>query len=385
MVRNSVVLALGITMLSACGFFDKSENPDKGPPPDVWVKSATDLSVLETHASITMRDGGYSTIFDGKSVWLYGDTFLDAVNNSGYSLLSNTWSWTNNFDTSNGIVDFQERVDANEKPEAFFPLTDEEQAFNNLHNFQSCTENPCGARWAIWPADIVVDPVTNWAYVFYEKVYAEPGDFNFEGVGQSIAVWKNFNEAPERPVFNRVDKYPTLLFDASEPGFGSAVLLVDSMLYIYGCDIDGTVKPCRLARVPIAEVLTLSAWTYYTANDNWSSSLEEAKAIFNGNDIMSVFFNPFSQRYISVYSQPLEAKTRLRTSLTPEGPWSKPVKVFDAIKPNNDNGWVYDALAHPEFTENESPILYITYSRQTGFLSSEVRLVGVELELPLTE
>ena len=382
MWKWSVMIILSVT-LCACGIFDKDDNPEKGPPPDVWVKSATDLGVLETHSSITMRDGGYSTVFNGHSVWLYGDTFLDDENSDGYSLLSNTWSWTDNFDVNNEITGFQERLDDADKPQELLTLTDIEQAFNDLHNGENCEEQPCGARWALWPADIVVDPLTNWAYVFYQKVYAEPGDFNFDRVGHSVALWKEFDTTPERTVFNRVEQHPTLLFGKSEPSFGSAVLLVDNMLYVYGCDIDGLVKPCRLARVSVADVLDINAWTYYAGEGNWSIDLTDAKAIFNGNDIMSVFYNPFSQRYIALFSQPLDAETRLRTSTSPQGPWSKPVIVFDAKKPNNDTGWVYDALAHPEFTEDDSSILYVTYSRQTGFLQAEVRVVKVELELPV--
>lgn len=382
MFRNHVTAIILIATCYGCDWSKTDQDPEKGPPPEVWVKSAIDLGILETVSSITMRDGGYSAVFDGRSVWLYGDTFLNIANADNNTLLSNTWSWTSDVDASDGIRGFQERVDYAGAPETLFSLTDEEHTFNELHKGENCTAAPCNARWAIWPGAIVVDPETDWAYVFYGKVYAEPGDFNFNTVGHSISVWKNFNESPQRPLFNRVDKYPTLLFGENEPAFGSAALIVDAMLYVYGCDIDGTVKPCRLARVPVGEALDPAAWTYYSGDDNWSPDLKNATAIFNGNDIMSVFYNTYSQRYLAIFSQPLEAQTRLRTAPSPAGPWSRPVKVFDAIPPNNANGWVYDALAHPEFTQNNSPMLYITYSRQTAFLRSEVRLVAVELELP---
>ncbi|MCP4536473.1 MAG: hypothetical protein GY832_04945, partial [Chloroflexi bacterium] len=38
--------------------------------------AATELGVLETSAWIRGRDGGYSGVFEGRSVWLYGDTTL---------------------------------------------------------------------------------------------------------------------------------------------------------------------------------------------------------------------------------------------------------------------------------------------------------------------
>lgn len=69
----------------------------------------------------------------------------------------------------------------------------------------------------------------------------------------------------------------------------------------------------------------------------------------------------------------------LRIAQKIEGPWSEPVLVFKAKRPESDLGWVYDALEHPEYAVDNGKTIYITYSRQTGLQNFEMRLVSVQL------
>ncbi|MBN2494613.1 MAG: hypothetical protein JXR96_08500, partial [Deltaproteobacteria bacterium] len=62
----------------------------------------------------------------------------------------------------------------------------------------------------------------------------------------------------------------------------------------------------------------------------------------------------------------------------PEGPWSASLHAFDALPPENDAGWVYDVLSHPEL-EQDGRIQYVTYSRATGDFLSELRVVELAL------
>ena len=379
---------VGVSLLGcvavACSFFGDDDD-ERGPPAELVVSAVRDLGTIETNSAITMRDGGYSAQFQGASVWLYGDSFLAFDNADSLRLLSNTWSSTQDPDASDGIGAFSEPLDQMGAPKSFFPLTNEEKTFIDLHKGDNCMETPCNARWALWPGAIVTDDNKGWAYVFYEKIYAEPGDFNFHGVGLSIAVWKVLSDPPERPVFNHVENFPTLFFSSDEPGFGSAALRVGTQVYVYGCDLKDLVKPCRLGRVAIADVLEKRAWEYYSGNGKWSSNLHDATPVFNGNDIMSVFYNDYIERYVAVYSEPLDTNTLLRTAPEPQGPWSKPVKAFSAQAPNNSIGWVYDALAHPEFSRENGRFIYISYSREIAPFTGEVRLVEVQLEKALAK
>ena len=364
-------LAAGLGLAVGCG-------EDESPAPGAHVAAVTDLGIVTTSETIQGRDGGYSAVFEGRSVWLYGDITIETEAADGRKWRHNSWSYTTDLDISDGLTGFKERNDIAGAPTEFFPQTDKEEAFNDVHFIDDCTEEPCGARWAIWPAQMVADDERFKALIFYHKIYAEPGDFNFERVGTSIAVWDNFEEPPERPVFNPEAEHPSLMFSKDEPSFGSAAVVVKEMMYVYACDLDWVVKPCRLARIPLVDALNRSYWEYWRG-DGWGKDLAQAVSVFDGNDMMTVAWNPYLNAYLAVYSQPLDAKVMMRTSPSPEGPWSGEVKMFDAEKPE-EGDWVYDALAHPEYQQDNGRIIYITYTRNTGSLQSEMRLVKVELE-----
>ena len=65
-----------------------------------------------------------------------------------------------------------------------------------------------------------------------------------------------------------------------------------------------------------------------------------------------------------------------------EGPWSAPVELFSVDAPENVYGWVYDFLAHPEFSQDNGRIIYITYTKKIDRMHSQLRQVAVELDPP---
>ncbi|HET9402275.1 MAG TPA: hypothetical protein VFO34_15130 [Candidatus Acidoferrales bacterium] len=66
-----------------------------------------------------------------------------------------------------------------------------------------------------------------------------------------------------------------------------------------------------------------------------------------------------------------------RTAPAPEGPWSDELKIFQAARPQDGTN-VYDAQAHPEYSEDGSRVMFITYSRATAPFASEIRIVRLE-------
>ena len=369
-------MAIFIALLIITASISCDDNP--GPPAALGLVSATDIGPLELNPKIGGRDGGYSGVFNGRSVWLYGDTILKEADAQGHTWLNNSWSWTADLDPAGGMTGFNERLDDADAPTEFFPLTEEEAIYNELHyGSEGCAEEPCGARWAMWPGPIVADSARSRALIFYGKIHAAPGEMNFYGVGNGLVVWEDFDAAPTRPEVNPGADEPTLLFSKEEPTFGSAAIVVADMLYAYACDLKDYAKPCKVGRVPLADALDRSAWRFWDGAA-WQEKIGRAQALFDGNDIMTVAWCPFAGVYIAIYSQPMDAKTMLRTAPAPEGPWSRAVKLFDAQKPDGGD-WVYDALAHPEYAQNDGLTQYVTYSRSTGFFRSEHRVVKVEL------
>lgn len=369
-----LLLALG---LSSC-------NSNSGPPPDLMVAKATDLGTIPTNPDILGRDGAYSAVFQGYSVWLYGDTFLAHPNAEGFGLISDSWSFTKDLNAQDGISGFEERLDSVGAPTMILVETPEEQAFNAAHNGNPCAEQPCGARWALWLSSMVTDTSGNQALVFYMVVYAQPGSFNFQSSGNSVALWQNFQQLPQRPTFNPpiVAEHPDLMFNQNEPNFGTAAFISGGTLYVYGCGTptNGTDKGCRLGKVDPGSVQARNAWTFYAGNGNWSSQLGDAIPVFNGSGIVSVSWNAFLQQYVAVYSPPFSQNVMMRTAPNPEGPWSSEGVAFVAMQPVQGN--VYDAHSHSEYDANGGETIFVTYSRWTGTLSSEVRLVSVQLQRP---
>jgi hypothetical protein len=82
----------------------------------VSVAQVKDLGVIPTNPDILGRDGAYSTLFQGNSVWLYGDTFIAKPDAQDRTLLSDSWSFTTDLNTQSGITGFQERLDSTGAP-----------------------------------------------------------------------------------------------------------------------------------------------------------------------------------------------------------------------------------------------------------------------------
>lgn len=350
---------------------------------DVQLVSATDIGIMENDPDIFTRDCGYSAQFDGKSIWFFGDTVLRTPNIDDQKLLCNSWSLTYDDEGADGLSGFQPPLDETGASIALIPLTDEEMAFNLLHQGKECQVTPCNARWAIWPGTIAVDEDAMVAYVFYHKVFIEPGDYNFTNVGHSIAIMSRLEGPADRPEFRLYEEYPTLFFSEERDGFGSAAVVVDGLLYVYGCELqaDDILKPCRLARVAINEILDRDTWQFYHGQGNWSHELTGATTVFRGNDMMSVFYNEHLSRYVAIYSQPLSTRVMMRTAQAPEGPWSQGLELFEGRESETFMGWIYDALAHPELSRDNGRTMYITYSRHIGLFQTEFRLVAVEAAL----
>lgn len=349
------------------------------------IESVREVGVIESGPSITMQDCGYSARIGDRTVWVFGDSFLDTPNEDDQRVLSNSWSYTYDMDAGDGLAGFKHCVDAVGAPTSLIPLTSEETAYNEGHAAENCMEEPCGTRWAIWPGAIIDHPDEDVAYVFYHKFLIEAGQMNFRHIGDSIAVWKDLSGPAERREFDLIDDHPTLLFpcdgSAMGDGFGSAAVLVGRVVYVYGCEFSAetATNPCTVARVPVGHLLEREKWKYYDGSGGWSSEIHDAAWVLDGSNMMSVFYSDHLDRYLAVYSKPMSAQIMLRSARTPHGPWSDEIRLISAERPVNELGWIYDGLAHPEFSPDGGRTIYVTYSRQQGPLKSEMRLVEVQL------
>jgi len=343
-------------------------------PPGVVVAEAREVGSLEQSPLIAGRDGGYSGLVFDRDVWLYGDTVLSMANEDGSTWCNNSASWTTDLDASDGLADFEDWAGDRGIPVELLPRTEEEAAFNAAHEGDDCEQEPCGARWALWPGAIV--PADGQALIFYFLIYAEPGAWNFEGRGAGIATWAGLDTAPVRPEVSPDAEHPTLLFHEGEPGFGSAALVVGEDLFSFACEGDFT-KPCRLGRVPVAEALDRAAWTFWDGA-GFSPDIGEAEALFDAHTMLSVHYLAAFDLYLALYNGPMDDRVYLRTAPDLTGPWSDPEAVFMA-EPSWDGGSAYGAMAHPELDRDDGATVYLTYFRSPADWTGEIRLVELSL------
>lgn len=367
-----------VTLLASC-----SPSDSGSATPELSVLSVNELDPVLQDSDLLGRDGGYSVMRQGVSTWVFGDGFFTVPNAEGETFLSNSWSQTVDLDASDGIDLGRAQRDDSNRPVELFRYTDEELQFNRVHRGTDCVEQPCQQRYALWPGAIVDDPMRQRSILFYTKLRAAPGAFNFSNIGQSIAVWPYSSNQPQRVLTNANLSDPTILFPSSEPHWGNAAIVIDEYLYAFACMRVRTVKPCKLARVELANVESVSDWEYLSEsgeNPLWSNQSIQAVDIFNGNDILSIFYNDYFNRYMAIYSRPISKTIEMRTAKQVTGPWTSATTITTAVPGSNANEWVYDALAHPEFAEQNGKVQYLTYTSGTALFSSDFRLVKVEFE-----
>jgi hypothetical protein len=236
------------------------------------------------------------------------------------------------------------------------------------------------SRYALWPGPVIVDPNGNSALVFYTKLKAGgKGPFDFNVLGNSIAVWKSPNtkivRPKDRPELNDV----TLLFPKGDIHIGQGAVVVNDWIYAYGCDTlkddDGTSWPCYVGRVKFKDTLKCSEWRFYIGNGNWNQDFKEAISVMDAAPMLSVHWNKHLKKYLAVYSKQLVNKIAIRTADRPEGPWSDAQVVVDCIAPTNEEMWSYCGVAHPELSREDGRVEYLTYYRETGFFKGEIRLI----------
>jgi len=344
---------------------------------DVRVGSVKSLGVMPTPMGIVGRDGGVSGRFQGRSVWVYGDSVTTDAGTYPNTWRNNTMSWTDDLDASDGIDPLEQPCDETGAPREFFPRTEEEEAFNAEHldhgdgTCDATDGEPCGARIAIWGSGPVQDVERGRALLTYGKVHAAPGEFNFSIVGTSLAVWTDFDQGPVRPLVDGTLEDPRLLFSPTEGEFAIPAAH-DGFLYLFSCSGSGAAAhTCRLARAELEHVLERSAWRFRGANvGDWVETADRAAPLFEGSPNMTVHFNEQVGRWLALYIS--WGKIVLRTAPEPGGPWSDELEVFE---PPEDNA--LHALAHPEFQEQRGKVEYVSYLAENHF-----HLLRVELSRP---
>lgn len=335
-------LVLSSALLAVCACQDA-----KAP-----VASVTDIGTVPTPPLSSARDVGFSVVLDGKSVWVFGDTLFSEPAADGFQWRSSSWSWTE----LDAVGPFSHALGEDGKPLQLLPHNAEEAAFNLEHKTEPRRRTP-------WPQALVSDGER--ALVFYiDMATGSDGMWDFESLSGSVAIWDD----PSAPA-TRVEPP---LFSDEEPDWGAAAVLVGSDVFAYACE-GGLDKPCKLAKVPFASATDRSAYRFYDGA-SWSEDWKDAVELFDGAPLFSVYFNDHLDRFVAIYMQPAGNEMRVHTAPAPEGPWSDYAALGEGQKAD-EGAFDYALIAHPELSREGGKVDVLSYTRPSGFLQQETRLV----------
>ena len=328
--------------------------------------SATELGDLRQSARVGGRDGGQSTGYGDRSVWIFADTTLQ----NPWGFLSNSTAVTKDLNAADGI-------DLTETPVETVPRTEAEEAFEKTHRApaggcQGSSDQYCGAVFGFWPGPIVSDTDRHRVLFTYGKLCRGGTEGTpcsgplGKGLGLGVGAIDMTTGTVTRlsatggtTVRSPEGDDATIFFgpgDKHSAG-GGAALVVGKDVYLYGqCDYFN----CTVAKAPLATIGDRDAWRYWTGN-GWGTDPAAAERVdaqpgAAGN---TVFYSPALKSYVDVYMPYGGGEVRARFGGSPMGPWTADIKVAqttnDTKQPN------YSLYGHPEFAEKDGLVQYLSY------------------------
>jgi len=368
------------------------QTTSSGAAPIPTVVSAAAIGTVVQNSHVLGRDGTWSAAINGKSYWSFNDTSMNAANAEGENFISNTRAWSDNLNASNGINLDNNHVDSIGMPTEFMPFTADETAFNTAHGNQSgcstTTDPLCGESYAIWPGPVIAVPnsTTGEAYHFYLLIQRGGSISAWNVIGVGIA--HELNGVLTRPILTPGTTHPTLMWQGTTltpTTYGGGGMLQGDMVYMTGCDQMNAFgyHMCNMATVPLANILTPGAWTYWNGGtQQWVTDPTQATMLFYGGAAgNTLFFNPALNEYMTIYSETYSNNLAFRVAPAPWGPWSDEQDFFtglSTIGANNAND--YAAQPHPEFQEQNGLVQYVSYVQDDtdlGFCGQNIQLVRV--------
>ncbi len=274
----------------------------------------------------TGGDATYSIqLPDGRTIWLFGDTFLGTVNPDGsrpggIPFLNNTLVVTrgSNFNTFYG--------GSAEQPEAF-------------------VKPPQADDW-YWPNDPTL---------YDGKIQLLLSHMGRSGVG---GMWDFHLESTDLVVISPGDFSIDTQFvrvDDDRIFWGAAVMEDDDYTYIYGLEDVNPDKFLHVARVAGGNLL--NPWEFYNGS-GWQDSPANHRVRNHVSNQFAVF-REGGKYYLLTQEIIFGSRIFLYESDSPEGPWTNERVVY-CTPESGGNIFTYNAFAHPE--QSMDGDLLITYN-----------------------
>jgi len=342
----------------------------------IIVRDVQDLGRQFTNNpySVAGMDGAYSIPIGNKTLWFFGDTLV-GERTAGESLwypggkrigpenmagtgkikemLTNTALLVSSGSGIKPLQDFNFIANDDVRLKQLIPFLDDEHP----------------DQFRIWCMHGI--KLDEKLYFYYQKVeMLEEGDVlpvNFRVLGSGLEVGNSTDWNFNRIVFDD----QTLFWNEHQPQYASTVLNninKDGYIYCYGVlrNPQG-IQQCYISRFKPEEIGNRNSYEYLAAENNlWDPDVNNAKVIFEGMpNELSVSFNKYLNSYLAVHSLDLTGKIVARTAPNPWGPWSDYTELYQVnVQRTIDLPYpvlIYAGKEHPELSEDNGRILYITY------------------------
>jgi hypothetical protein len=315
------------------------------------------LLFTDNPAGVTGADAGYSIDMGTRTLWLFGDIFL------------------------------QHPVDP-AKPSAGFIsnsglLVPNGKDVESLRSYSFLTDSRGIARQVItrvqgeddkvrlWPFGGWYDAAKRQVYLYYGMLRVTgngPLDFRLTGHGIARADARDPAHLQFERLKNAQGEY---VFWPAEGHvvFGSAVVgktpASDPYLYIVGYR-EGGGKRGIVARVQHKYIADLTKYKYYAGGadkSEWVTTPDTATDIEGLREFpteLSVNYNAYLGGYLAVHSVGVEPKIRLSLAPNPWGPYKQ---IAEIAAPHRafEKAFCYAGKEHPELAEQGGKVIYVTY------------------------
>jgi hypothetical protein len=299
-----------------------------------------------------MDVGGSVSLGGGRSLFLFGDTFLGGWNPNG------TRNVTGAVHSSTAVVD-----------DAALARCFAGASFGMAGGAVAPLLQPADAGdsmvWPLGPALVDGGELD----LLYTWVRHDPAaGFGFSTLGNGIAAgpvggatWSVAGQA--------------LSARATEV-MPSAWLVHDGYAYLYRCgsQLDAGWDPCIVGRAPLEQRADLGAYRYYVGDGGYAGTYAQAAVVVEGAPAFTVTWNAFLGAYLEVYVEPFATAVSARRAAQPEGPFSQKVPLWPCSLPADDpQSFCYAAFEHPQYDSPDGRKIVLTYDTNTNDFASMLR------------
>jgi hypothetical protein len=267
----------------------------------------------------TGADGTYSVdLPDGRTVWIFGDTFLGRVN-PDRSRSADTPLIRNCF-----VIQQDGRMTTRYSGTADSP--------------RALVATGAADEW-YWPADGSVEGAA--LEVFFRRFrQTGPGPWQWKWEGTVTASFS----LPQLTLESLAPLHPD-----NGVMYGSSILETPVHTYIYGTEDLPEGKYAHLARATAGQLK--GPWEFYTGT-GWSVDANSSGRILEGvaNQYSVLLMDAHYLLFTMDNRTPFSSRLVAFRAPAPAGPWQGPVHVYTAPEAGGDVV-AYNAFAHPQFTE----------------------------------